>query len=257
MINKNLMKALRSKTGLSVPRVYSLIQEKQKQMNYIVTTEQAAALVAGEYGVNISRILPPEELAQIRNIQGIKVTPVIQRNSKERKSERNFSINVELPHGIKISDPLLPQTIVKEASKMVNIYLKIYLFENSIRNLILKVLSTKYGKDWWETQVANDVKKDVQDRINKEKENRWHGKRGAHKMFYTDIGDLKSIISKNWNDFKDVIKKEQGWVKLKIEEIEFSRNVIAHNNPLSDDDIQRLEVNFKDWFKQIGSYQQS
>lgn len=233
-----------------------MIHEKQEQMNYIVTKEQAAALIAGENNVNISKILKPEELAEIRNVKGIQVTPIIKRKIKNHKSERNISLNLELPHGVKISDPLLPQSIVKDASKMANIYLKIYLFENSIRNLILSVLKGKYGTNWWDKCVPTDTKKEVQKRISKENENRWHGKRGADPIFYTEIGDLKSIISKNWADFKGIIKKEQEWVKLKIEEIEFSRNVIAHNNPLSNDDIQRLEVNFKDWFKQIGSYHQ-
>lgn len=254
MINKKLINAIKDKTKLSIPRIYAMIKEKQEQMNYIVTTEQAAALIGGEYKINISKILPKSELDEIRNIKGIIVTPVVRRNSVNRKTERSISLNLELPHGVKISDPLLPQNIVSDASKMANIYLKIYLFENSIRNLIFKTLETKYGKKWWDTQVSTQVKRDIKDRIDKEKENRWHGKRGAHPIFYTDIGDLKSIISKNWTDFRNIIKKEQEWVKLKIEEIEFSRNVIAHNNPLLKDDIQRLEVNFKDWFKQLGSY---
>lgn len=254
MIDKELIKAIKNKTKLSIPRIYRMIQEKKESMNHLITKEQAAALLAGENGVKIDKIIEPDALSEIRNIKGISVTPIIKPKPNNRQTEKTISIKIELPHGIKVSDPILPQNIVNDASKMAITYLKIYLFENSVRNLILKTLETKYGKNWWDAQVSTQVKKDVKDRMDKEKENRWHGKRGAHPIFYTDIGDLKSIISKNWQDFRNIIKKEQEWVKLKIDEIEFSRNVIAHNNPLSNDDIQRVEVNFKDWFKQLGSY---
>lgn len=255
MINQRVINELKKATNLSTPRIYKLIEEKMGQMGNLVTKEQAAILLAGENGVKLSKILPSEELDKIRNIKGISIAPVIKPQPNNKKKERNISLQLELPRGIKIQDPILPQTIVNDSSKMANIYLMIYLFENSVRNLIKGVLETKYGKNWWDSHVSSTVKKTVEDRMNKEKENRWHGKRGAHQIFYTDIGDLTSIISKNWDDFKNVIKKEQSWIKHKIEEIEFSRNVIAHNNPLSNDDIQRLEVDFKDWFKQIGSYQ--
>jgi hypothetical protein len=158
------------------------------------------------------------------------------------------------PKGIKIEDPILPKSIVDDASKMADTYLMIYIFENSVRNLIRNVLETKYGKYWWDSHVSKPVKDTVEKRKEQENENRWHGKRGEHPIFYTDISELNSIITKNWDDFKDIIQKDHTWIKHKIEEIKTSRNVVAHNNPLEKDDIQRIEVNFKDWFKQIGSY---
>ena len=255
MIKKDLINEIKNKTGYSIPSIYRLIDKKMTQMNYLVTKKQAAALLAGENGVNLTKVLTDDELKEIRNIKGISITPIIKQQTNQGRKEKSVSLKLHLPTGIKIKDPLLPQSIVDDSSKMANVYLMIYLFENSVRNLIKSVLDTKYGNNWWDSKISTQVSKYVKDRMRKEKENRWHGKRGAHPIFYTDIGDLNSIISKNWEDFKKVVEKEQSWIKHKIEEIEFSRNVIAHNNPLTSDDIQRLEVNFKDWFKQIGSYQ--
>lgn len=97
------------------------------------------------------------------------------------------------------------------------------------------------------------MKKEVEERLLKEKENRWHGKRGVHKIFYTNIGDLNSIVSMNWADFKDMFPS-QAWIKSRVDEIEFSRNIVAHNNPLSDHDIKRLKIYFEDLLKQTREY---
>jgi hypothetical protein len=35
--------------------------------------------------------------------------------------------------------------------------------------------------------------------------------------------------------------------------IEETRNIVAHNNPISKDDEEKLKVHFKDWAKRIRS----
>ncbi len=52
-------------------------------------------------------------------------------------------------------------------------------------------------------------------------------------------------IINNWPEFKDVFKKQYR-LQAKLEEIELSRNIIAHNNPVPDKEIERLKLNFDD-----------
>ena len=56
--------------------------------------------------------------------------------------------------------------------------------------------------------------------------------------------------ARGWNALPDVDRPIE-WVSNRIEEIELSRNIVAHHNPLSDDDIQRVKIFFKDWTKQF------
>jgi hypothetical protein len=179
-------------------------------------------------------------------------TPVFTIAQSRRKGKRISSkqILIELGKGIKVTDPLLPTKLVVEATQMANVYPVLYVFENSVRNLVSQVMSAKYSDKWWDQKVGSTIKKKVLGRIQKEHENRWHGKRGAHPIFYTDIEDLKSIITTNWQDFKDLFPSQQ-WVSARIDEIEMSRNVVAHNNPLEKRDIQRLELYLGDWIRQI------
>ncbi len=71
MIDKEIMRALREKSGLSKSRVYALIKEKQKSLGFAVTRDQAATLVAGERGVDISRLVPPDTLQSISQFVGV------------------------------------------------------------------------------------------------------------------------------------------------------------------------------------------
>jgi hypothetical protein len=137
---------------------------------------------------------------------------------------------------------------------MLAIYPYLYLFENSVRYFIIERMKEKYGEDWWKQRVGNPIQTKAEERLEKEGRNRWHGKRGQHPIFYVDIDDLRSIIVSNERDFRDKfpgVKRPLEWVQQRIEEIEISRNVVAHNNPLAENDITRLKVYFRDWVEQM------
>jgi hypothetical protein len=141
-------------------------------------------------------------------------------------------------------------SIKRDAEKMSEVYKNLYLFENSVRYVILSVMGLRYGSNWWETKVSKEIKDKVGKRMAAEKKNRWHSKRGVHRIFYTDIEDLCAIITTNWQDFKDMFP-DLTWVKSRIDSIGLSRNIVAHNNPLPNREIQRLKIYFGDWIRQL------
>ena len=121
-----------------------------------------------------------------------------------------------------------------------------YIFENSVRNVVSIVMQNEYGEDWWELKVKDKIKDAVKIRQAEEKQYPWHSQRGAAPIYYTDISDLRTII----NTYNKVFKKIFGkipQVELWIEEIEKTRNILAHNNPVSKKDRDRLSVFAKDW----------
>ena len=175
-----------------------------------------------------------------------------EKKSSSKKSKTNKPLIFNFTN-FKIEDQLLPKKLADEANYMASkVYPIIYVYENSIRNFILKLLEKKYDKDWWDkASISASTKTKVQKRMSSENTNKWHGKRGAHPIYYTDIDDLKNIITSNWNDFKSYLKTSQQIVIANIEIIEQSRNVVSHNNPLSKDDIDSVTVHFKQWIKLI------
>jgi len=125
------------------------------------------------------------------------------------------------------------------------------MFQNSVRKFVQKIMEEKFGKDWWKkANINSNIFRKVKIRKEDEDKNRWHGKRGTHEIFYTDIEELMSIMENNWEVFEHHLPK-QHIIKAIIEIIGTSRNVIAHNNPLSKDDILALKLNYKRWTRQV------
>jgi len=251
VINKDIMKRLLEKTELSLQRVYQMIDDKRQQYSFAISKETAAYLVAAENTIDISKYLKEDELAKVRELKAVIIPTVKPRPVARDTSSKQ--IIIEIDKNVKVVDPLLPKKFVDDATKMASVYPVVYIFENSVRNLISNVMTSKHEEKWWETNVGAKIKEKVKGRMDNEDKNRWHGRRGAHPIFYTDIDELKSIITANWSDFEDMFPNLQ-WVTGKIDEIEMSRNVIAHNNPLEDRDIVRLKLNLEDWLKQIASW---
>jgi hypothetical protein len=224
---------------------------KKEEYKFTITNEKALYLVAAENGIDISKVLKPEELAEVR--EAIRSAKTVQVNNRVPVDVKKPVI-VNLDKETKINCPNVPTSILKDAKKMSEVYPYFYVFENSVRYFIIDTLESKYGKDWWALKVSSKSRGKATDRQNKEGRNRWHGKRGEHPIFYVDIDDLQKIITSNFEDFKNqlpAVDRPVEWLTNRIEEVEQSRNIIAHNNPLSDDDITRVRIYFKDWIKQI------
>jgi hypothetical protein len=141
-----------------------------------------------------------------------------------------------------------------EGKEMAKVYYVLWVFENSLRQFILDIMEKHYGSGWWSSHVSSQTRKRASYRQAKDRENRWHSTRGAHEIYYIDIGDYKGIITKNWTEFEPVfsgLPRPQEWILNRIDEITLSRNIVAHMNPLEKDDIERITIYLKDWLRQI------
>jgi len=250
MINREIFELLRQRSRLSTPGLYAAIERKKKQIGYAFTTETAAYILAAENNIDISRHLKPEELNKVR--EAMRLTKMVQVGQPQTKVEKQ--VIIKLDKDFEIRCPNISESVLKDARKMQKIYPYFYVFENSIRFFIMETLENKYGKEWWTEKISQKIRDAVANRQSKEGRNRWHGKRGSHPIFYTNIDHLRKIITSNFDDFKDKlpdIGRPIEWLTNRMEEIELSRNIIAHHNPLSDDDIARVKMYFKEWVKQI------
>ncbi len=127
----------------------------------------------------------------------------------------------------------------------------LFVLENVVRSLIDERLSDKYGIDWFESKATSPMKSKLKDRKSKEEQHQWHTGRNKEPLFYLDFGDLAKLIVNNWPEFEDLLPT-QSWVQSRLDEVERSRNVIAHTNILSSEEASRLDMYLRDWIKQIG-----
>jgi hypothetical protein len=146
---------------------------------------------------------------------------------------------------------LLDNDMLASSQKMAVIYAAIAAFENSARKFIEDRLLEDFGADWWEKKVPSKIRTEATRRKDDEQHNRYHGTRGASMIFYTQLGDLTSIMNATPDAFVDYIPSIE-WARQIFSAIERSRNVIMHSGELSMNDIQRVGMNIRDWLQQVG-----
>lgn len=141
--------------------------------------------------------------------------------------------------------------IRRAALRALPAYLAFFCIENAVRELVVDRMTESKGTDWWQTGASNDLRKKVETRQEKEGTNRWHVRRGASEIYYTDFGDLMSIIRNNWPVFEDLFP-DQNWIANRLAELEASRNIIAHSNTLDERELIRIRMYLEDWTRQVG-----
>jgi len=181
-------------------------------------------------------------------------TPIV----GSKRVNNSQSIVVKTPIG-SINEPLLSKTILVEAKTMSEgAYTYLYIFENSVRNFINLVMSDEIGNNWWQTENNTNKLKDIaskaESRMEGEKRYSYHGKRGAHPIYYTDFDDLIKIMRAKEKIFAPLFTNLPGKLAgllTKLEEIQPSRNVSSHHNPLGQGDLTRLNTYLMDWVSQL------
>jgi hypothetical protein len=111
--------------------------------------------------------------------------------------------------------------------------------ENTLREIIAKILDAKHSENWWLKSVDTKLNKSTTNMY----ERSFGEKTSNGKLLinHTFILDLKDIISNNWEDFYHLFKNsyefEQSMIKLN--EI---RREEAHNRPISHQNLDELQI---------------
>ncbi|MCZ2111946.1 MAG: hypothetical protein LC118_20705 [Dehalococcoidia bacterium] len=66
-----------------------------------------------------------------------------------------------------------------------------------------------------------------------------------------ELGDLASIINTNIEAFKPLVPSVE-WARSIFTTLERSRNVVMHSGQLKMADVERVAMNIRDWFRQVG-----
>jgi hypothetical protein len=144
------------------------------------------------------------------------------------------------------------QESIRGASlQMQGAYRLLFILENIVRDLISTRFIEPDGPGWFDKRATTQMKAKVEQRKQQEEKNHWHAGRNKDSIYYLDFGDLSRLITSNWTIFEDLLPN-QSWVQSRLDEAERSRNVIAHTNILTSDEVARLEMYLRDWIKQIG-----
>ena len=170
--------------------------------------------------------------------------------------------NVESQHGLELghvkSDqvseseyyPQFEHAVRLEAARMSGNYEVFYCLETSIRKLILETLKDAEGANWWQsgriqphiqTEVAGVIKREVDSGVTQRSDN---------EIDYTTFGQLSGIITGNWDLFGTIFSSPKA-VQRVMSSLNLLRGPIAHCSPMEDDEVDRLRLAVKDWFRMM------
>lgn len=135
----------------------------------------------------------------------------------------------------------------REAKEMSKHYEIFYCLERSIRDLVIQLMKEKYGEGWWENKIKEEIKKSVEGNIRKETESGFT-QRSELKIDYTTFGELTEIVQTNWEAFENLFSNQRAFSKI-MASLNQLRGPIAHCCPLAEDEIVRLHLTVKDWFR--------
>ena len=134
-----------------------------------------------------------------------------------------------------------------EAKEMARHYEVFYCLEKSIRSLIVQIMKETYSDNWWDLKVRDEIKKNVESNIKREVESGFT-ERSELKIDYTTFGELTSIVQDSWDAFSGLFKNPKAFSKI-MASLNQLRGPIAHCCPLAEDEIVRLHLAVKDWFR--------
>lgn len=143
--------------------------------------------------------------------------------------------------------PQFEEAVRREATTMAQHYEIFYCLEKSIRSLICSKLKAAHGASWWNTKVPQNVRDYAEKNVQREVE-AGISQRSEEPIDYTTFGELGEIVRANWNDFSDTFNSDKAFTKI-MGNLNLLRGPIAHCTPFAADEVARLRLTLRDWFR--------
>lgn len=188
----------------------------------------------------------------VENVVRLFGMTALQAHDRLTEVEKEIGIDLDLAPGNSDDQdedyyPQFKAGIRAEAQKMSVHYEVFYCLERSIRELITEKFISVKGADWWKQCVPEDVKANAL-RAQTEEVNSGVTPRSQDLLDYTTFGELSKIINGNWDVFGDMFSSQQA-VQRVMNNLNILRGPIAHCSILAEDEVLRLKISVKAWFR--------
>jgi hypothetical protein len=165
--------------------------------------------------------------------------------------EREHAIDLSRGHNI-VADvdeayyPQIESQIRAEAATMAPHYEVFYSLETTIRRDVKEQLAAAQD-DWWDKRIPPHIAGEALKRQKKELDAAVTP-RSDDPMDFLTFGELIDIIKTNWDVFGAVFSSIKA-VEKAMSNLNTLRGPIAHFSPLAEDEVVRLRLSVRDWFR--------
>jgi len=166
--------------------------------------------------------------------------------------EREHGVDLARGHrsAIRADEAYYPQIesdIRAAAARMAPHYEMFYSLEVTIRRLIADSLEGAEGEDWWDTAVPEEVRKNA-GRAQQRELDSGTTPRSDELIDFATFGELGEIIKSNWDVFGAIFSSQKA-VERVMTSLNTVRGPIAHCGVLAEDEVLRLQLAVRDWFR--------
>lgn len=253
--NVAVKQALLAKLEVTPQRLSQLV--KKRKTEHPMSTEHAVYTLAHDNEIDISKHLSREQMSDVSALVAQLRSGTAGTTAPPNGASRTTSKTAPRPVVVTIAEvnveklPGMTAAHAREAKLMAaKVYPILYVFENSARDLIEKVLKAQFGEDWWTSAVPKKVQDAAADVKKSEVKEGWHGRR-SREIEYVLLTHLWDIIKHQWKYFGDLFPN-QAWAQTIItSDMNVSRRALAHMTPLSTDDVKNIEAAFRKWANQL------
>lgn len=167
--------------------------------------------------------------------------------------EKKFAIDLERGYRSAIQPdedyyPQIEQSIRSEAAAMAPHYEVFYSLEKSVKILITETLQAAEGPSWWDSsRIPSALRTTATDRQKRELDS-GITPRSTEGIDFCTFGELGEIIKQSWDLFGSIFTSVKAVEKV-MASLNTLRAPVAHCSPLADDEILRLRLTVRDWFR--------
>ncbi|MEL6707035.1 MAG: Swt1 family HEPN domain-containing protein [Pseudomonadota bacterium] len=146
--------------------------------------------------------------------------------------------------------PQFDQKFRDEAAEMAANFRIFYCLENSIREIIQEALEEHFKEAWWEEGVSESIRLEAE-KIRQRELDMGGVPRSDSLLDYTTFGQLSNIIEQKKEAFEGRFTSFRAVNRL-LWQLGMLRGPIAHCKPLAEDEVLRLHLSLRDWFRVLG-----
>lgn len=167
--------------------------------------------------------------------------------------ESEFAIDLGRAHRSTLQSdeayyPQIESEIRAEAARMAPHYEIFYSLETAIRRLVADSLEAAQGEGWWDTQRVPSEIRSSAEKARKREIDSGVTPRSEDPLDFTTFGELGEIIKTNWDVFGALFSSVKA-VERVMSNLNMLRGPIAHCSPLAEDEVVRLRLSVRDWFR--------
>ena len=122
----------------------------------------------------------------------------------------------------------------------------LYSLETTIRRGVRDQLSAADPTDWWERD-PEALRKEAEKRRKREIDT-GITPRSDEPMDFLTLGELNDVIAANWDVFGAVFSSQKAVARV-MSQLNTLRSPVAHCSPLAEDEVVRLRLTVRDWFR--------